>query len=171
MDSRYSQNFQLHPEASRPSYPQVNSPNTMHSTFQSTTSLSSLGSISTSPSQTNMHSRQSPVMSSAPLPSPTAERQPCCGDNYFAPMQGPTMQASAQSFNNQQFQSFNNQQFQSLPQQPQQQAFPGYQGQRGGHGGGVPETAPYLQGFNLLAEAAKRAEMAVLMRDLGEFEM
>lgn len=40
-------------------------------------------------------------------------------------------------------------------------------GQRG-DGGGVPETAPFLQDFNLVAEAAKRAQMACLARDMGE---
>jgi len=35
----------------------------------------------------------------------------------------------------------------------------------------MPDTAPFLDGFNLLAEAAKRAEMAVLMRDLDDLEM
>lgn len=42
-----------------------------------------------------------------------------------------------------------------------------YVGQRGSEGG-VPETAPFLQDFNLVAEAAKRAQMACLERDLGE---
>ncbi|GAB1726384.1 hypothetical protein NU195Hw_g6591t1 [Hortaea werneckii] len=42
-----------------------------------------------------------------------------------------------------------------------------YVGQRGNEGG-VPETAPFLQDFNLVAEAAKRAQMACLERDLGE---
>ncbi|KAI7137568.1 hypothetical protein KC317_g13404, partial [Hortaea werneckii] len=40
-----------------------------------------------------------------------------------------------------------------------------YVGQRGNEGG-VPETAPFLQDFNLVAEAAKRAQMACLERDL-----
>lgn len=41
-------------------------------------------------------------------------------------------------------------------------------GQRGGGSGGAPETAPFLQDFSLVAEAAKRAQMACLARDLGE---
>jgi len=45
-----------------------------------------------------------------------------------------------------------------------------YQGQKG-DGGGTPDTAPFLQDFNLLAEAAKRAQMAVLMRDMGDVEL
>lgn len=32
--------------------------------------------------------------------------------------------------------------------------------------GGPTATAPFLQDFNLVAEAAKRAQMAVVMRDL-----
>jgi hypothetical protein len=40
-------------------------------------------------------------------------------------------------------------------------------GQRG-DGGGTPETAPFLKDFNLVAEAAKRAQVACLTRDLGE---
>ncbi|KAI6803214.1 hypothetical protein KC363_g9106 [Hortaea werneckii] len=43
-----------------------------------------------------------------------------------------------------------------------------YVGQRGGNEGGVPATAPFLQDFSLVAEAAKRAQMACLERDLGE---
>lgn len=43
-------------------------------------------------------------------------------------------------------------------------------GQRG-DGGGTPETAPFLKDFNLVAEAAKRAQMACLMRDMGEVEL
>lgn len=160
MDSRYNQTFQYSQPATRQTYPQVSSPSSMHSTFQSSTSLSSLASMSTSPSQTNMHSRQSPVLSSAPLPSPSGERQPA-GGNYFGAMQSVSMQSQVQPFQ---------QRNQSIPQQPQQQMPAPHQGQRGSNGG-MPETATYLQGFNLLAEAAKRAEMAVLMRDLDDFEM
>jgi len=73
------------------------------------------------------------------------------------------MQQNAQSFG----QSFG-QQSSSIPQQPQFQQQ--HQSQRVSTKS-MNETAPYLQGFNLLAEAAKRAEMAVLMRDLDDFEM
>jgi hypothetical protein len=34
--------------------------------------------------------------------------------------------------------------------------------------GGAPETAPFLKDFNLVAEAAKRAQMACLTRDFGD---
>jgi len=40
-------------------------------------------------------------------------------------------------------------------------------GQRG-DGSGAPETAPFLRDFSLIAEAAKRAQMACLARDLGD---
>lgn len=155
---QYHQQYQQ--QSTRPSYPQASSPQSMHSTFQSTSSLSSLGSMSTSPTQSHMHSRSSPVLSSAPLPSPSAERQPA-GDNYFGAMQSTTRQTFTQPCQ---------QQMQSFPQQPQRQTSNQHQGQRG-HGGGMPDTAPFLDGFNLLAEAAKRAEMAVLMRDLDDLEM
>ena len=45
-----------------------------------------------------------------------------------------------------------------------------YAGQRG-QDGGAPETAPFLNDFNLVAEAAKRAQMACLMRDMGDVEL
>jgi len=32
----------------------------------------------------------------------------------------------------------------------------------------MPETAPFLRDFNLVAEAAKRAQVACLTRDLGD---
>lgn len=57
---------------------------------------------------------------------------------------------------------------QQQQQQQQQQAMSGqYLGQRG-DGGGTPETAPFLKDFNLVAEAAKRAQVACLTRDLGD---
>ena len=162
MDSRFSQYQQT--QTMNPSYPQPSSPQTMHSTFQSSASISSFASISTSPSQTTMHSRHSPVLSSAPLPSPNAGRQ-ATGSNYFGSISGPAMQPPAQQYQHTQQQST------SISQQPQQQQFSfDHQNQRG-TSGGMSETAPYLQSFNLLAEAAKRAEMACLMRDLEDFEM
>jgi hypothetical protein len=40
-----------------------------------------------------------------------------------------------------------------------------YPHQINGHGGPTA-TAPFLQDFNLVAEAAKRAQMGIVMRDL-----
>jgi hypothetical protein len=71
----------------------------------------------------------------------------------------------------QQMQQQQMQQYQMIQQQQQQRQqqhmTAAYIGQRG-HNGGVPNTAQYLQDFSLLAEAAKRAEMACLARDLGD---
>ena len=36
---------------------------------------------------------------------------------------------------------------------------------------GVDESKSYLRDFKLVAEAAKRAQMACLMRDLGEVSL
>ena len=36
---------------------------------------------------------------------------------------------------------------------------------------GSPETASFLNNLNLVAEAAKRAQMACLMRDFGDVEL
>ncbi|KAH9826039.1 hypothetical protein Tdes44962_MAKER03822 [Teratosphaeria destructans] len=92
-----------------------------------------------------MLSQQTPF--SAPLPSPSTQQQPA---SYFGSLAHTSHP-------------------QSLPRIPagQQHQTPGYTGQRGA-GGGVPETQPFLQDFNLVAEAAKRAQMACLARDLGD---
>lgn len=37
--------------------------------------------------------------------------------------------------------------------------------------GGQAGSAPFLKDFNLVAEAAKRAQMACLMRDMGDCEL
>ena len=41
-------------------------------------------------------------------------------------------------------------------------------GQQGAAAGGVPDTALYLKDFKLVAEAAKRAQIACLARDMDE---
>jgi hypothetical protein len=75
------------------------------------------------------------------------------------------MQQQQQAQMQQQYQA---QQLQMQRQQQQQQhQSASYIGQRG-QNGGMPNTAQYLQDFTLLAEAAKRAEMACLARDLGD---
>lgn len=130
----------------RPPYPQVmaqaTSPSTTSSVFQSTSSLASLSSINSQ----NQHMGAA----SAPLPSPSMA-QP---NNYFPSIssQSPTSHPA---------------QSQRIPPQSQHADSSQYVGQRGG-GGGAPETAPHLADFNLLAEAAKRAQMACLSRDLGD---
>ena len=47
-----------------------------------------------------------------------------------------------------------------------QQAVPERRNSRHGPLGGPTATAPFLKDFNLVAEAAKRAQMAVVLRDL-----
>lgn len=100
-------------------------------------------------------------MHSAPLPSPSQTQQM----NYFDALR---------------MQSF--QQGQQLPQhqqQPQQQAPRQFGFQQtaqdcngaGAAAQGSPETASFLNNLNLVAEAAKRAQMACLMRDLSEVEL
>jgi len=133
----------------RPPYPQItpqSAPSSAsQSVFQSSSSLSSISSRSSAsgsmPQQSpNMLQQQGAFASSAPLPSPSGN-QPM---SYFGSSH-PAQQRI-----------------------PQNQAVAGtYMGQRG-DGGGRPETAPYLQDFSLVAEAAKRAQMACLARDLGD---
>ncbi|KAF2250880.1 hypothetical protein BU26DRAFT_517657 [Trematosphaeria pertusa] len=90
--------------------------------------------------------------SSAPLPSPSAAHPQHQG--FFA--------------------SLNGQQEQQAQQQKQQpQRHPGfhYQPNRDGAGRTAAETTNYLNQAALLAEAAKRAQMAVVMRDIEGMEL
>ncbi|TKA83361.1 hypothetical protein B0A55_01021 [Friedmanniomyces simplex] len=150
----------------RQPYPQITTqsapPSTSQSVFQSSTSsLSSVSSLSTPgfmpQTQTpSMLSSQQSYGGSAPLPSPSAGHQHQMQMSYFASLspqvaQGPTSHPAQQK----------------IPPQHQGVAGGAYLGQRG-DGGGMPETAPYLQDFRLLEEAAKRAQMACLSRDLGD---
>ncbi|THW05419.1 hypothetical protein D6D26_02169 [Aureobasidium pullulans] len=142
MDSQSNQHFYAH---QRPSYPQASY---NQSTFTSSASLSSLASINTSPSQTNMSSRQSPTLvSAAPVSSPSSQSQ-----HFSLP---PSM-------------NHENNYYQQMPQFPQQHrgSFSEEQRPRG-----LNDTSPFLQDFSLLAEAAKRAQMAVMMRDFDDLEM
>lgn len=136
----------------RPAYPQIATQSTAtsaaSSAFQSSASLNSISSPNSASSQ-GFLTMQQQGFASAPLPSPSSTQQP---RSYFG--QAPTshpQQAMQQS---------------RLPL-GQQQA---YVGQRG-DGNGTPETAPFLKDFNLIAEAAKRAQMACLMRDMGDVEL
>ncbi|CAO1597761.1 hypothetical protein XANCAGTX0491_001558 [Xanthoria calcicola] len=89
-------------------------------------------------------SQSSAASSSAPLPSPSAN-QPA---QYFL----------------QQAQSRN-------PPPPTSQAQPSSSQQAPGHVHGAQDSSIAKQDFCLIAEAAKRAQMAVLMRDLGEVSL
>lgn len=136
----------------RPLYPQSSSDSastsTTSSAFNSSSSLS-YTSASTGPSSTpSAAAMPQQMFSSAPMPSPSvAQRQ-----NYFG--QGPTSHPDAQASQTQHRTSVCQQHI----------------GQRG-NGAGAPETAHFLQDFNLVAEAAKRAQTACLMRDFDEMEL
>ena len=136
----------------RPSYPQNSSDSAStsatSSAFNSSSSLSytttSTGSTST-PSAANMSQQ---MFTSAPMPSPSVVQR----QNYFGTVssQGPTSHPNGQA-----------------SQQHRTSVCQQHMGQRG-NGAGAQETAPFLQDFNLVAEAAKRAQTACLMRDFDE---
>ena len=140
-------------QSQRPPYPLTSRQSAPTSpAFQSSSSSSSsISSINTAVAQQS--SDMPPGVVSAPLPSPSSS-QPM---SYFGSLaqQAPSSQASQQQ----------QQQQQRIPQG--QNVSGAYLGQRG-DGSGAPETAPYLKDFSLLAEAAKRAQMACLTRDLGD---
>lgn len=136
----------------RPPYPSVsteNAPSNTQSVFQSSSSsLSSISSISSpggapQPPALRFNGMQ------APMPSPSNMQPQPQPASYF----GSLSSQSSQGYPAQQ----------RIPDQA-----PQYAGQRGGEAGGAPETAPFLKDFSLVAEAAKRAQMACLERDLGE---
>jgi len=77
------------------------------------------------------------------------------------------MQAQQQRQQQQQQQQQNQQEEAYMRQR--QQSFD-FQAQRGMQTT-QPTTAPFLQDFSLLAEAAKRAQMACLMRDIDDMEL
>ncbi|KAJ9638814.1 hypothetical protein H2201_005695 [Coniosporium apollinis] len=137
---------------SAPSSYQSSPTSSTSSTYQSSSSLSSLAlppAMSPAPApphSTATHSRQT---SAAPLPSPTA--QAADATQYFGSL---NPQAPAQR-----------------PQQGQRQQSYEYRPDRTGAGTTAQETANLLNYNALVAEAAKRAQMAVLMRDMGEMEM
>jgi len=56
---------------------------------------------------------------------------------------------------------------QQQPHHPHTNSF----SQPGGMSGNNAATAPFLRDFNLVAEAAKRAEMACVMRDFGDVSL
>ncbi|KAI9708263.1 MAG: hypothetical protein M1820_004217 [Bogoriella megaspora] len=147
------------------------------STFHTSSSFSSLSSSASSqisnmpPLQTSFNDTSSTSVNSAPLPSPTAFHH---SFGALHPQSASTMpshpQQQRQAQQPQQQFLAPPQQDQQYQQQPQQQRQNPFQGQRAGNGG-APETTPFLQDFTLLAEAAKRAEMACLMRDMEGCEL
>ena len=153
----HSQQQQAQQQQRQP-YPQVS---TQSSNYPSTSSFASIsqpnfpGMLQTAPSG----------FASAPLPSPSAS-QPQAYFGALAPTSQPGMQAQQQQQMQQQMQQGHRYQA-GQQQQGQMGGGSSYVGQRG-DGGGTPETAPFLKDFNLVAEAAKRAQMACLARDLGD---
>lgn len=164
----------------RPTYPHLStvpvtlpstpSSSTPSSAFNSSSSLSAYPTMrSSNPLNTahySTHSQQPTYASSAPLPSPLGQQS----SHYFGSIASSSTGASghAHQVHNQAAASVQatTRQANGSQSQVQQQ----HVGQRGGEGG-APETAPFLNNFNLVAEAAKRAQMACLMRDLGDVEL
>ncbi|KAJ4343496.1 hypothetical protein N0V87_000262 [Didymella glomerata] len=94
-----------------------------------------------------------------------------------APLSSPTMPSAQQQYS---FGSLNQPQQQQSQQQQSQQHHPmqlqrhpsyEYQPNRQGAGATQNETAAYLNSAALLAEAAKRASIQVVMRDIEEMEL
>lgn len=170
----------------RPSYPTLASSSTS-SAFTSSNSLTSL------PSPSAMSNQDQGEPHSAPLPSPTAEHRSFFGSlNPTSPLTGTSQQIPPQQQTHNQRQT--SYQAQSMPQSPMvqhhpqgpfqppqqqhQQAVPqhmqtgwNYAPDRKGAGTTNPETASLLRDYNLLAEAAKRAQVACMIRDLDAMDM
>ncbi|KAF3047082.1 hypothetical protein E8E12_011086 [Didymella heteroderae] len=94
-----------------------------------------------------------------------------------APLSSPTMTSAQQQYS---FGSLNQPHQQQSQQQQSQQHHPmqlqrhpsyEYQPNRQGAGATQNETAAYLNSAALLAEAAKRASIQVVMRDIEEMEL
>ena len=93
----------------------------------------------------------------------------------YGQQQPAQQQYAQQAYSQQQYTQQQYAQQQQLQQQQQQQQqlqatgrveYYSYQPDRSGAGATAQETARYISDYGLVAEAAKRAEMAVLMRDL-----
>ncbi|KAF2102667.1 hypothetical protein NA57DRAFT_71655 [Rhizodiscina lignyota] len=126
---------------------------------------------------------------SAPLPSPTAEQRPFFASlNPASPQASTFQQIPSQQQGQMQYQQQASYQTQAqMPQSPtvqqqsqasQQQAVPhqmqtgwNYVPNRQGAGTSNPETASFLRDYNLIAEAAKRAQVACMIRDLDAMDM
>lgn len=145
----------------RPTYPQTSSSSssssadstptsTPSSAFNSSSSFGYTTSSNGSSSTPAAASMPPQMFTSAPMPSPSVVQR----QSYFgsASAQGPTSHPEQQP-----------------SQQHRTSVCQQHMGQRGN--GGLPETAPFLQDFNLVAEAAKRAQTACLMRDFDEMEL
>lgn len=89
----------------------------------------------------------------APLSSPSLNGPSKHQPSYFAASNSSSAQSSAPTSAPQSTQQQQQQQQQALQPPPQRQM-------------PTDSASPFLRDFNLVAEAAKRAQMAVLMRDL-----
>lgn len=127
-------------EMDRSQRPSFSQSPTASSSYSSTTSINSLfAHLQSTMPSSHMHG------SAAPLPSPAANERA----QYFAPMQ-PTAQLSYL--------------------QQQRSAQPTYQPHRQSSTSSTDSDASlHLRDFSLVAEAAKRAQMACVTRDLEEF--
>ncbi|KAF1927715.1 uncharacterized protein M421DRAFT_5977 [Didymella exigua CBS 183.55] len=93
-----------------------------------------------------------------------------------APLSSPAMPSAQQQYsfaspNQPQQQQSHQQQSQPHPRQLQRHPSYEYQPNRQGAGSTQNETAAYLNSAALLAEAAKRASIQVVMRDIEEMEL
>ncbi|KAI9663698.1 MAG: hypothetical protein M1821_007188 [Bathelium mastoideum] len=162
---------------------------TVFHTSSSVSSLSSSASTATMPTFQPPLDRN-PSTASAPLPSPAnfhdhphfASFPPGpAAQQTFYPQQQQQQQVngagSQQSYFPQQPSYFTqpqaNQMQAAAHWQQQQQAQPQQYQQQGPQGSVMPqpETAPFLRDFTLVAEAAKRAQVACLMRDMEGIEL
>jgi hypothetical protein len=112
--------------------------------FTSSANLSPLASINTSSDQTDMSSRQSPTLvCAASVSSPSSQSQ------FSLP--------SAQNNHYQQMPQFSEQHHGSFCEEEKPR--------------GPNNVSPFMKDFSLLAEAAKRAQMAIMMRDFDDLGM
>jgi len=102
----------------------------------------------------SLSSLSAPPLASAPLPSPSTQQHP---EPFFSSLD-----------------SQRPQQLQELYQQPQSPTQPpsfDYRPNREGAGRTAAETISLLSEYALVAEAAKRAQMAVLIREMEGVEL
>ncbi|KAF2140523.1 uncharacterized protein K452DRAFT_288604, partial [Aplosporella prunicola CBS 121167] len=143
-------------------------------TFPAVASASSSTTSSASQSSSSLSTLSSSVSSTNAFPAPHHIPQHPGSLHPSAAMNLPPQQQQQQQRQQQQQQYQLQQQQQQLGQQPQAQPHMqsyDYRPNREGAGSTAPETMSLLKDYNLVAEAAKRAQMAVLMRDLEGVEL
>ena len=156
MNQRNTSHYNLRPRYPRSSEQQAQA----ESPFHSSSSVSSISSISSSVGEQSLTEQNSPELlappsfDSAPLPSPSQTSHQHYFDTVMAAQQ------QQQYLQNQQHQQQHSQSYHHYPMQGQQTGT-----------GGTPQTSSFLKDFNLIAEAAKRAQLACLMRDMDDMEL